>query len=185
MSMPNGDATHVSPPVHSSDEAHSWRAPMPPPHVAAHAMVTPPMPKPLQHTSPLEQSCALEHDWFTPGKPVSKRAMASDGPELDPELDPEPEPEPDPLEPPELEFNPPASSPGLLLVDPPHAAASAAVQLTMKRSLSILMEIPSCLETAPAARRANTLSPNAAVWRELGRLIRRYALEASGKVLRW
>jgi hypothetical protein len=147
MSMPNGDATHSSPPVHSEDDAHSWMAPMPL-HEAAHAMVTPPMPKPLQHTSPFEQSCELAHDCLMPRMPVSKSVVASDGQELDPEL--EPELDPDPLDAPELEFNPPPSSAGLPLVDdPPHAAASAAAQLPMKRSLLIRMVWPSCLKNGP------------------------------------
>jgi hypothetical protein len=142
--MPKGEAAHVSGAVHSADELHSWNPPM---HDAAQAMFTPPPPPPpkpppkaAQHTSPFEQSAALEQDCVTPGMPVSKAVVASSPPELAPEL----APELDPLGPPlELEpFRGPPSSLGdpPVVDDPPHAAANAATQLPTKRSLSIFME---------------------------------------------
>jgi hypothetical protein len=137
-------AAHSSPPVHSAEDAQSWMPPLP--HDAAHAAVAPPIPPPMpkpprQHTSPaLVQSLALAQDWR--GGAVASSPPEVD-PELDPEVDPELDPEPDPeLDAPlELELRPPpASSAGVPLVDPPHAAANAATQLPTKRTLSILMD---------------------------------------------
>jgi hypothetical protein len=134
---------HWSPAGHSVDDAQTWRPLLP--HVAAHAVVAPPIPPPppklWQHTSPgLVQSAALAQVW--PGGAVASSPPEVD-PELDPEVDPELDPEPDPeLDAPlELGFRPPpASSAGVPPVDPPHAAANAATQLPTKRTLSILMD---------------------------------------------